>query len=283
MNEVYKFFNFGANFINQIETLGNNRKACIILDDSSMSENFQLEVGRSQGNGPSPVEYNLAQQILIFKLELDDRVASVFRHMLVPRPIGRPDTEPENTLALEQWIHLEKGTPTPAWRNNRPALEGPFSQESNRETDIADAFADDTTTIPIATYSCLKSIADFLDEFRIFSGLKCNIDKTALMFIGPDNGEREKITGLGFEVVKSIHLLGTEIDDTCSQLKKNFNKTIEKIYQLTTFWARFNLSLPGRINVSKSLMLPLVTYLGSIIMPEKKQLVRMQSLNDDFV
>jgi hypothetical protein len=63
MREVYKFFNFGENFINQIETLGNNRKACIILDDGSMSENFQLEVGRSQGNGPSPVEYNLAQQI----------------------------------------------------------------------------------------------------------------------------------------------------------------------------------------------------------------------------
>jgi hypothetical protein len=50
MREVYKFLNFGDNFINQIEILGNNRKACIILDNGSYSENFNLEVGRSQGN-----------------------------------------------------------------------------------------------------------------------------------------------------------------------------------------------------------------------------------------
>jgi hypothetical protein len=37
MNSVYKFFGFGPNFVKLLETLGNNRTACISFDDGSHS------------------------------------------------------------------------------------------------------------------------------------------------------------------------------------------------------------------------------------------------------
>jgi hypothetical protein len=46
MTEVYKFFGFGDNFINIMDTIGTNRKASIIFDDGSISPEFDLETGR---------------------------------------------------------------------------------------------------------------------------------------------------------------------------------------------------------------------------------------------
>jgi hypothetical protein len=42
MNSVYKFFGFGPNFVRLLETLGNNRTACISFDDGSHSPPFKL-------------------------------------------------------------------------------------------------------------------------------------------------------------------------------------------------------------------------------------------------
>jgi hypothetical protein len=59
MREVYQFFGFGSNFIRIIETLCNNRTACITFDDGTLSEPFDLGRGEAQGNTPSPVLYNM--------------------------------------------------------------------------------------------------------------------------------------------------------------------------------------------------------------------------------
>jgi hypothetical protein len=66
MVEVYKFFGFGENMIRLLSVLGSNRTATISFDDGTFSPEFDLERGRTQGNGPSPCEYNFGQQILLF-------------------------------------------------------------------------------------------------------------------------------------------------------------------------------------------------------------------------
>ena len=38
MKECYKFFGFGDNFINMLETVGKNHTASIILDDGTVEE-----------------------------------------------------------------------------------------------------------------------------------------------------------------------------------------------------------------------------------------------------
>ncbi len=70
MSEVYKFFGFGELFVNMMDTLGNNRNASIIFEDGTTSENFGLETGRPQGDGPSPLQYNMGEEILLLKIEL---------------------------------------------------------------------------------------------------------------------------------------------------------------------------------------------------------------------
>jgi hypothetical protein len=87
MLEAYKFFGFGESMINLLTVLGSNRTASISFDDGSESAPFDLERGRTQGNGPSPCEYNIGQQVLLFKIELCPEIASVFNHLQVPRTV----------------------------------------------------------------------------------------------------------------------------------------------------------------------------------------------------
>jgi hypothetical protein len=80
---VFEFFGFGPKFINLLNTLCINRSACIVFEDGSLSSNFDLERGDAQGNTPSPILYNMAQQIFLFKLELCPEIKSVFVNHLI--------------------------------------------------------------------------------------------------------------------------------------------------------------------------------------------------------
>ena len=83
MSECHRFFGFGPNFINMLETVGANRRASILLDNAELSRTFDLETGRPQGDNLSPTQYNIGQQIPIFRLELDPNFKSVFQHFLL--------------------------------------------------------------------------------------------------------------------------------------------------------------------------------------------------------
>jgi hypothetical protein len=87
MLQAYKFFGFGPNMIKMLTVLGSGRSACIIFGGGQLSHPFPLERGRTQGNGPSPCEYNIGQQILLFKLEFCSEIQGIFNHMRVPRNI----------------------------------------------------------------------------------------------------------------------------------------------------------------------------------------------------
>ncbi len=43
LRELFKFFNFGTTIVNWLSLLGENRSACIILDDGAYSRNFALD------------------------------------------------------------------------------------------------------------------------------------------------------------------------------------------------------------------------------------------------
>ncbi len=164
MHCVYKFFGMGPNFIKLLETLGNNRTACIAFEDGSHSAEIDLECGRAQGNTSSPVEYNMAQQIVLFKIELCPEVRSLYNSQFIARPY-LPVPVPE--LPIDQ---LAADSDDPRFRN-----------ESAFETSKADGFADDNTTGTIFEINSLSAIKNILREFSDISGLRCNTEKTALM------------------------------------------------------------------------------------------------------
>jgi hypothetical protein len=84
MSAVFKFFGFGEYFPKILNTIGTGRSAAIIFEDGTLSKNFNLETGRTQGDGPSPLLYNMGEQILLLKIELDPSISSVYQHQLIP-------------------------------------------------------------------------------------------------------------------------------------------------------------------------------------------------------
>jgi hypothetical protein len=189
LRDVFRFFGFGEQITKWLELLGQNRMACITLDDGSYSRNFCLDRGRAQGDNISPNTFNFGEQILLFKIELDPTITGVWGH--VPRPI------------------------------NMPNVANPFFMyESGRETSKNESMADDNTTIIKFETDNLLHLRSILEGFAEVSGLTCNFTKTTVMPIGPE--PTVPIDTVGFPISNSIKLLGLEINSSLTSLENSF-------------------------------------------------------------
>jgi hypothetical protein len=56
----------------------------------------------------------------------------------------------------------------------------------------------------------------------------------------------------------------------------------EKILGIIRFWDLFKLTLPGRISIVKTLLLPQLNYLGCILRPSVQVLDHLQTIIDNF-
>ena len=70
---------------------------------------------------------------------------------------------------------------------------------------------------------------------------------------------------MGFEIKDSATILGMEINNINTNFNSSAQKIAEKIKKEANWWARFNLSLPGRINVTKSMLYSQLNYLGGFL------------------
>jgi hypothetical protein len=253
LTEVFKFFNFGPGIIKWLNLLGTRRTACIILDDGSYSRNFSLGRGRAQGDNISPNTFDFGDQILIFRIELDPEVASVWQHL----------QPPHNRI-----------------RHDAPAPEDQFALESERETDKNESLADDNTTLTLMATENLGALRRILDEFAEISGLQCNYDKTCVLPLGPVVPGTDLA---GFTLTDKVKLLGLEISPNLDNTDDIFSNIHGKIVDLISFWDRFRLSLPGRISVQKNLLIPQINYLGCILTPSEQMIDRVQNTLDNFV
>jgi hypothetical protein len=263
MDQVFRFFGLGNDFINIMNTIGTGRTASIIFEDGSLSKPFDLESGRPQGDGPSPLQYNMGEEILLLKIELDPEIASVFQHNLLPRFALDLVPDPRRGgVDTDYTVHL--------------------SQESCRETDKADSFADDNSSTTLANFGSLQKLNSVVTDFGQFSGLQSNTEKTTLLQIGNVEQLSEEIVGLGFNSVREVVLLGMTVNRDLSALIDHFNEIRGKILRIKEYWDRFNLTLPGRISVCKTFMLSQIGYLGCIITPTDAQFKALQKILDDF-
>jgi hypothetical protein len=185
------------------------RQACILLDDGTYSRNFALERGRAQGDNISPNTFNFAEQILLFKIELDPTFAGIARNFTIP-----PD------IVI----------------NNAPH----FMLESGGETSRNESLADDNTTLMLLNEENLISLRTVLDDFGNISGLKCNFDKTVVMPIGHVGTVLENYAG--FTVSSSVKLLGMTINNDLDNFDNIFLDIGEKILNIILFWNRFRLT-----------------------------------------
>ncbi len=87
----------------------------------------------------------------------------------------------------------------------------------------------------------------------------------------------------GFCLANSVKLLGLDITNNPMDLPSNFRSLIEKISNTIALWERFHLTLPGRIAVLKTLLIPQLNYLGCFLTPEEDLLDTLQGIMDSFV
>ena len=131
---------------------------------------------------------------------------------------------------------LEEQLPTP-----RP-LESFFQRSEVPEEvlqgiDTTNCFADDTNAKLLQKAHSLGVIKGILTDFERISGLKCNIDKTCVMFIGPlDPVEAPQIEEMGFRIVNKIKILGFSVSREGIVEDDNFASTTNNIRKLIAQW-----------------------------------------------
>ena len=147
MNKVHDFFGLGKGSKNGLlqSVLVGRRELSWGWVGIPTSFFYRRGMHIAQGDSPSPLLYNFAGQILLFKIELNPRIVPA-----CPRKIGLVPYEPFD----------------------------PFEHESNKETSTCECFADDNSTFTLLCYHSLSELKNNMDAFRILSGLSCNIDKT---------------------------------------------------------------------------------------------------------
>jgi hypothetical protein len=250
LREVFKFFNLGDGLIDWLTLLGENRTACVLLDNGSYSRNFRLDRGRAQGDNISPNTFNFADQILILKIELDPGINGIWKNFVIPPNF------PANTNSF-------------------------FMCESLGETSKNESLADDNTTLLMLEDASLARLRNILEDFGRISGLQCNYDKTVIVPVG--NCNHNLVSLADFQVSCTVKLLGMEISNELDNVDDIFIQLGEKILNLILFWSRFRLSLPGRIAILKTLLIPQLNYLGCFLTPSRIMIDNLQSLLDDFV
>ncbi len=246
LQQAYKFFNFGPNFIRWLNLVATNRRACIILENEVYSEYFDLERGNAQGDTTSPYIFNIGFQILLFKLTFDLQISG-----------------------LIDFPELPDGIPP------LPPAVGTYNRKVS-------AYADDANMLVQLEYQTLLRIKNILVEFGHLSGLECNVDKTTLMVIGNPMLIDERIRELGFKFVENTTILGLTINST-ADLLPNFESIKTKIKNIISSWRPFMLSLPGRINIAKSMLYSQINYLGCFLNIPPNIIVDLETLIVNFV
>jgi hypothetical protein len=113
-------------------------------------------------------------------------------------------------------------------------------------------------------FETVARIKTILEQFGSISGLLCNVEKTTLLPIGQNILLDDRIRDLGFVIVEKVTILGLDINRD-GVTNSNFIRLLEKIRSIIANWTPYNLSLPGRINVAKSLMYSQINYLGCFL------------------
>jgi hypothetical protein len=103
------------------------------------------------------------------------------------------------------------------------------------------------------------------------------------MVVSNNNLVPDFVASSGFQIVDVFKMLGFEITKNFEDMQTNFKKPIEKIKRIANFWSRFRLSLMGRINVAKTLMLSQISYIASVITPNNDNLNTLKTVIKNFV
>jgi len=160
----------------------------------------------------------------------------------------------------------------------------PFKEETVNK--YMEGFADDITLSIENSVESLQGVTNIIENFGNLSGLRINKDKTQTMTFGHNSENSIPITEtMGFEWVKEIKILGVTITCNLKDMElKNFNEKYEAIEKMLKHWSYRTLNLEGRITITKSLALPKLTHLATVL-PEldNQRAKKLEDLTTKFI
>ena len=144
-----------------------------------------------------------------------------------------------------------------------------------------DQYADDLTAFLTDLHS-VRSLFILLDRFEQLSGLKVNYTKTEAMWIGSCRDNTE--TPLSLKWCKTVKALGVHFGYNSEEsLQKNFYDKISDIKKQIHLWSWRGLSLLGKVSIIKSLLLPKLIYIFSILPPPSEFVALIQTIIYKFL
>ena len=155
-----------------------------MLDDNLCTDYFDLERGNAQGDNISPFTFNLAYQILLFKLQYDLQIVPIVQEAVI-----------------------NPGYP-------------PLPENVSKDIPKVYGLADDATVLTSMEVESLARIKHILAEFATISGLECNVEKTVLMQVGSEEPIQEEIKNLGFDLKSEMTILGLTIEKDSGEFGK---------------------------------------------------------------
>ena len=142
--------------------------------------------------------------------------------------------------------------------------------------------ADDTTCF-VADRESAKLLFQVFEDFRICSGLKCNIDKTALYWLGATKFSEDWDLPV-FWKEGNFHTLGISFAENEPEMcKLNFEGKLQSFKEVLKVWRMRDLSLIGKNVVVKNLAVSKLIYPASLIHISDNIIKDVQSMICDFV
>ena len=142
-------------------------------------------------------------------------------------------------------------------------------------------YADDLTAF-VSDISSAQCLFKLLDRFEKCSGLKVNYTKTEAMWIGSSRNNTE--TPLALKWRETVKALGVHFSYNNEEtMQKNFYDKLRGIKSQIRLWSWRGLSLFGKVTIIKTLLLPKVLYVSTILPPPSEFLKAFQTVIYNFL
>ena len=123
----------------------------------------------------------------------------------------------------------------------------------------------DDTTLFLRDENSLSEALNTISTFSLYSGLRLNKEKSEAFWIGKDKENTRKPCKLKW-TNGSVKCLGifcnTDVDLAVNQ---NYEYRIDKLKTVLNIWSQRNLSLKGKVAVLRSIALPQLLYVTSVL------------------
>jgi len=147
-------------------------------------------------------------------------------------------------------------------------------------------YADDTFMLLDGSDESLTESLNLLDRFHTCTGLKINVDKTQVAWIGCCRNSPKKLCPhVKLKWVTSFKLLGIHFNvDISNMLESNYNIKLGEIEQLLSVYQKRYLSLLGKVTVIKTLAIPKLIHILSVLpSPGRRYIEQLEAIFRKFI